>query len=54
MAYETLDRRFIARNEWRNTTNAFEGFRLNLGQEANDWEVDMWGYAAGQAPANQI
>jgi len=32
MAYETLDRRFIARNEWRNTTNTFEGFRLNLGR----------------------
>jgi hypothetical protein len=44
MAYETLDRRFIARNEWRNTTNAFEGFRLNLGQEANDWEIDLWGH----------
>ncbi len=44
MAYETLDRRFIARNEWRNTTNTFEGFRLNLGREANDWEIDTWGY----------
>ena len=44
MAYETLDRRFIARNEWRNTTNTFEGFRLNLGREANDWEIDLWGY----------
>ncbi len=44
MAYETLDRRFIARNEWRNTTNTFEGFRLTLGREANDWEIDMWGY----------
>ncbi|MDQ3186753.1 MAG: alginate export family protein, partial [Pseudomonadota bacterium] len=43
MAYETLDRRFIARNEWRNTTNSFEGFRLNLGREANDWEVDLFG-----------
>jgi hypothetical protein len=43
MAYETLDRRFIARNEWRNTTNSFEGFRLNLGREANDWEIDLWG-----------
>ncbi len=44
MAYEALDRRFIGRNEWRNTTNTFEGFRLNLGQEANDWEVDLWAY----------
>lgn len=44
MAYETLDRRFIGRNEWRNTTNTFEGFRMNLGQENNDWEVDMFAY----------
>lgn len=43
MAYETTDRRFIARNEWRNTTNTFEGFRLNLGREANDWDLDLFG-----------
>ncbi len=43
MAYEATDRRFIARNEWRNTTNSFEGFRLNLGREVNDWEVDLFG-----------
>ncbi len=43
MSYETTDRRFIARNEWRNTTNTFEGFRLNLGREANDWELDLFG-----------
>lgn len=43
MAYEMTDRRFIARNEWRNTTNAFEGFRLTLGREANDWEADLFG-----------
>ena len=43
MAYEVTDRRFIARNEWRNTTNSFEGFRLNLGREANDWEIDLFG-----------
>ncbi|MBS0299207.1 MAG: alginate export family protein [Proteobacteria bacterium] len=43
MAYEATDRRFIARNEWRNTTNSFEGFRINLGREANDWEVDLFG-----------
>ncbi len=42
-AYETTDRRFIARNEWRNTTNSFEGFRLNLGRETNDWELDLYG-----------
>ena len=43
LAYETTDRRFIARNEWRNTTNSFEGFRLNLGREANAWELDLFG-----------
>lgn len=43
MAYEVTDRRFIARNEWRNATNSFEGFRLNLGREANDWEIDLFG-----------
>jgi hypothetical protein len=43
MAYEATDRRFIARNEWRNTTNSFEGLRLNLGREANDWELDLFG-----------
>ncbi|MCX7184336.1 MAG: alginate export family protein [Nitrosospira sp.] len=43
MAYEATDRRFIARNEWRNTTNTFEGFRLNLGQQNNPWEVDLFG-----------
>jgi hypothetical protein len=44
MAYEVLDRRFIARNEWRNTTNTFEGFRINLGQEANNWELELFGH----------
>lgn len=43
MSYEVTDRRFIARNEWRNATNSFEGFRLNLGREANDWEIDLFG-----------
>lgn len=43
MAWEALDRRLIGSNQWRNTTNNFEGVRLNLGQEASDWEVDLWG-----------
>lgn len=43
MAYEATDRRFIARNEWRNTSNSFEGFRLTLGKESNDWELDTFG-----------
>jgi hypothetical protein len=43
MAWESVDRRLLANNQWRNTTNNFEGMRLNLGQEANDWEIDLWG-----------
>ena len=43
MAWEALDRRLIGNNDWRNTTNNFEGFRLSLGQQDNDWEIDLWG-----------
>lgn len=41
MAFELLDRRLVARNEWRNTTNNFDGLRLSLGQEANDWQLEL-------------
>jgi hypothetical protein len=41
MAFELLDRRLIARNEWRNTTNNFDGLRLSLGQQHNDWQLQV-------------
>lgn len=41
MAFELLDRRLIARNEWRNTTNAFQGFRALIGQQSNIWDLDL-------------
>jgi hypothetical protein len=41
MAFEFLDRRLIALNEWRNTTNNFLGFRASLGQDKNDWQLDL-------------
>ena len=34
-AWEAGDRRLIARNEWRNTTNTFEGLRSNIGDKKN-------------------
>lgn len=40
-AFEFLDRRLIARNSWRNTTNNFIGFRSTMGQENNDWQIDL-------------
>ncbi|MFL9608780.1 alginate export family protein [Methylobacillus sp. Pita2] len=42
MAFEQLDRRLIARNEWRNTTNTFQGVRATFGQHKNDWELDLF------------
>jgi hypothetical protein len=41
MAFEYLDRRLIARNEWRNTTGNFQGVRAILGQASNDWQLDL-------------
>jgi hypothetical protein len=38
--FEFLDRRLIASNEWRNTTNTFQGFQVALGQDKNDWSID--------------
>jgi hypothetical protein len=39
--FEFLDRRLIGNNQWRNTANTFRGFRGALGQEANDWQLDL-------------
>lgn len=43
MAFEFLDRRLIALNEWRNTTNTFQGVRVTVGQEKNDWHLELLG-----------
>ncbi len=39
--FEFLDRRIIANNQWRNTANTFRGFHGSLGQESNDWQIDL-------------
>ena len=39
--FEFLDRRLLGNNQWRNTTNTFLGFRGALGQEKNDWHIDL-------------
>jgi len=41
-AWEAVDRRLIARNEWRNTTNTFEGFRAGIGERRNDWQLEFF------------
>ena len=42
MAFELTDRRLVARNEWRNTTNNFQGLRTTLGQPKSDWQADLF------------
>jgi hypothetical protein len=42
MAFELTDRRLVARNEWRNTTNNFQGVRTTLGQPKSDWQADLF------------
>lgn len=39
--FEFLDRRLIGNNQWRNTANTFQGFQGSLGQESNDWQLDL-------------
>lgn len=39
--FEFLDRRLIGNNQWRNTANTFQGFHGALGQERNDWQLDL-------------
>jgi hypothetical protein len=41
MAFELLDRRLVGRNEWRNTTNTFQGVRTLLGRESDPWQVEL-------------
>lgn len=40
---ELLDRRLIGNNQFRNTTNNFEGFRVRFGKKQNNWELDTFG-----------
>jgi len=40
-AFEALDRRLISRNEWRNTTNTFQGVRAILGRRQDAWSAEV-------------
>ena len=41
---ELLDRRLIGNNQFRNTTNNFEGFRVRFGKQQNDWDLDTFAF----------
>lgn len=44
MAFEKVDKRLFARNNYRNTTNNFQGVRATLGQQKNDWQIDAFAF----------
>lgn len=41
-ALELLDRRLIGNNQFRNTTNNFEGYRIRFGKKQNNWDLDTF------------
>ena len=41
MWFEEIDRRLMANNAWRNTTNTFQGLHLDLGRDENDWQLEF-------------
>lgn len=41
---ELLDRRLIGNNQFRNTTNNFEGYRVRFGKKQNDWDLDTFAF----------
>jgi hypothetical protein len=53
-AFEYTDRRLLARNEWRNTTNNFQGVRTTIGQSKNDWQLDLLALKPVQRLNNQL
>jgi Alginate export len=53
-AWEAIDRRLIARNEWRNTTNTFQGVRANIGDKKNDWQLELFAVKPVQRFTSQL
>jgi Alginate export len=41
---ELLDRRLIGNNQFRNTTNNFDGFRVRFGKKENNWDLDTFAF----------
>ncbi len=42
MAFEVLDRKLLARDNWGNTGTNFQGFRAIVGEKENDWQIDSF------------
>ncbi|MEI8010606.1 MAG: alginate export family protein [Candidatus Nitrotoga sp.] len=41
---EVTNKQLISSNEWRNTTNTFQGVRTILGQDNSDWQANVFAY----------
>jgi hypothetical protein len=41
MSFDLVDRTLFSRNRWRNTTTAYDGFRLQLGEDTSDWQFNF-------------
>lgn len=41
MTLDLVDRKIVGRNRWRNTVNAFDGFRIQIGRPQSDWQLDL-------------
>ena len=41
LSMDLVDRKILGRNRFRNTTNAFDGFRVRIGEPDSDWEVNV-------------
>jgi hypothetical protein len=42
MTFDYVDRKLVGRNRWRNTVNAFDGFRTLMGTPDSDWSLDIF------------
>lgn len=42
MAFELIDRKMLARDDWGNTGTNFQGFRATIGEKENDWQLDSF------------
>lgn len=40
-ALELIDRRLVGLNEWRNTTNTFQGGWISIGRKENNWDLNL-------------
>lgn len=51
---ELLDRRMIGNNQFRNTTNNFEGVRVRFGKKQNNWDLDTFAFQPVERTMNKF